>query len=156
MSKEDCSKLIAELKTFMVQATSGVLVFLLRLNQDNITSGMLEGYLRMYLNTCWHSFGNKRDEYVVVAFDKILSFGIIKGSVCLLHWMMKIGEVMINMIDLEASLKNLSSLKTISEKRYTIYSNMNIIFDIISPDFKGLQCDGDSCCNNEYDGLNIF
>jgi hypothetical protein len=157
MSKEHCDDMKTELKKFLVQATTGPIMAQLRIGNCNITSDVLNICLAIYLNICWHSFNNKNDEYITNTFSKILNFGIIKGSVCLFHWIKTIGENMINMIDFNSILEDLDAIETLDEKRNILIKLMSEAFDALEPqlNLEKMKCDGEKC-DNSYDGNDLF
>jgi len=97
------------------------------------------------------------DEYVVHVFNKVLRFNIIKGSVCLFHWMKVIGENMYEIIDLDSVLDDLDEMETLSEKREYLHQVMSEVFDALEPQLNldKMKCEGNKC-DNSYDGEDLF
>lgn len=157
MSETQCDDMKKELKQFLVQAICGPIMSQIRIGNLDITDDIIKYYLVRYLNICWHSFNKKDDDYVVDTFNKILDFNIIKGSVCLLYWIKNIGEIMIDMIDLDTILEELDSFETLGGKRENLVEYINEIFDILEADLKleKMLCEGDKC-DNSYDGTDLF
>ena len=148
--------MLKDLGEFMVQALTGtIMAQIINNNNDYPTHDKLKENLRTYLNICWHSFGRNNDKYVTEIISKILSFDVIKGSVCLFHWMKTIGEVMINMIDLDSLVHELEKMAILDEKREVISLNMTALYDHVCSDLKNLRCTGDDC-DNSYDSLDLF
>lgn len=151
---ENNNTLVQHLGHFLIQATSGPFIALIRSGIKDININMITFLYIKYLNDCWHSYGKKNDQFVVQIFDAILNFEKIKGIVCLMHWLKTIGIQMIEAFDLEKNLDKLKDLD-IDQKRIIIHDNMETIFSKFVPFVNNVKCQGDNC-DNEYDGNNIF
>lgn len=156
---EEEKKFFADLKPFVIQAVCGPYMAFLSQKQF---SGMndyqqiipiLNMFLKIYLNMCWHSYGKKSDKFVVETFDKLLGHNLIKGSVCLIHWIDNIGMIMTGLLDLSSAIIQLRTMNP-DEQRRLIGANLTIMYDVISPDITGIRCTG--TCNDKYDGKDIF
>lgn len=150
----EIDNMLKEFKEFLVDGTTGPLMALLRA-EGTITHNTVKFLYKIYLNMCWHSYNKKDDINIVSQIDELLSFNIIKGSVCLLNWMMVIGNIMIVKLDLNNMLSELVALKTLELKRKCVRQNMSSTFDKIKIELNKLKCEGKKC-DNTYNGTDLF
>jgi hypothetical protein len=148
----------ALLKNFVVQSVMGVYtshIIADKLDQLGQVSAIYL-YTNVYLNKCWHGYGQRNDEYVVNAFDDILGCHVIKGPVCLINWIQMFGVKIINGINMELFKQMISYLGTIEDKRNFVRMMVSLKFDEHCSSVSHIMCDGSENCDNEYDGNDIF
>jgi uncharacterized protein (UPF0248 family) len=151
-------KLFGDMKQFMVQAVCGIFMAyittpeLSQIPPDQLNQ-LFRLFLKEYLNKCWHSYGKKDDTYVIRTFDKILSHNLIKGSVCLIHWIDNIAYTMIKGFEYSTRISDLNKL-SVDQKRLYFEQILAIIYDILTRKLSGFTCVG--TCDDVYDGKDIF
>lgn len=159
LQSDEEKKFFLDMKPFVIQAVNGTFMAFLsqeqfsQINDSRQITSILNMFLKIYLNMCWHSYGKKNDKYIVESFDKLLGYNLIKGSVCLIHWIDNIGMIMTGLLDLSNTLLQLRTMPP-NEQRRLIDINLTFMYDVISADFSGIICTG--TCNDKYDGKDIF
>jgi hypothetical protein len=151
-------KLFSDMKQFMVQTVCGIFMAYIRTPElaqippDQLNQ-LFRLFLKEYLNRCWHNYGKKDDSYVVQSFDKILSHNLIKGSVCLIHWIDNIAYTMIRGFEYSTRTSDLNKL-SVDQKRLYFDQILGVIYDILTSELSGFTCIG--TCNDTYDGKDMF
>jgi hypothetical protein len=136
-----------ELIQFLTQAIAGTYMSLYRSHRDLYL--FCKPTYVIYLNSCWHSYGKKDDEYIVETFDKILKDSGIKGSVCLMHWLLNVGITILDVYEVK-EYDEIDMMRTI------LYESIKSALQAtLSKYLKDITCNGDNC-DNKYDGKDIF
>ena len=151
-------KLFSDMKQFMVQAVCGIFMAYIKtpefaqIPSDHLNQ-LFQLFQKEYLNKCWHRYGKKDDQYIVKSFDKFLAHNLIKGSVCLIHWIDNICHTMIKCFNFSTKISDLNNL-SIDQKRIYFEQTLAIIYDTLTNELSGIKCIG--TCNDDYDGKDIF
>lgn len=152
------SAFVSDLKKFIKQAVSGALMNTTNCTINNKSNEWLLNLdsvlIKIYLNMCWHSYGKKNDEYMMQSFDQILSHNMIRGIVCLIHWIDHIGLMMLEKIIGSGFLLEIMNIET-NTKRQKINAELSKIYDGMATIIAKINCDGQQC-DNDYDGKDFF
>lgn len=119
-------------------------------------SNMLVYFNRVYLNSCWYLYGKKEDVSIVESFDKILSYQIIKGTACLIHW---IDHICLTVFSLNITKQVMHELKTIDEhnkRKYVLKVMENVMKTLLEKNGNSIGCNGDDACQNEYNNVDFY
>lgn len=117
---------------------------------------VLTYFSKVYLNSCWHSYSKRNDEFVVASLDKIMSYQIIKGNVCLIHCIDRICSAVLS-FDVVHELFQQVKHNDDDEKRIYISAMVaKIIATLMEANINSFKCVSEENCSNEYDGTDFF
>jgi hypothetical protein len=152
-TNHESSKIFMFMKPFIVQAVTGTVMAYVRQKEKIDPVKMCSVYLKIYLNMCWHSYNKKDDAYVVESIDKILSHKKIKGVVCVIHWIDRIGEQILKSLDFDKAMQEIFKMSS-ENRRVTLTQNVEIVYGFVTQPMDDILCDGD--CDDSYDNQDIF
>ncbi|VBB18654.1 cylicin, basic protein of sperm head cytoskeleton 2 [Yasminevirus sp. GU-2018] len=150
-----------DFEPFLTQAvTGGIMAYLQTLGtpkseqaRESVTN-LLGYFSKVYLNGCWHSYGKKNDKYVVDTFDKLLKHDVIRGSVCLVHWIDNLCMAVFKTPEIFQLMMTTNTVP-IPSRREIISKAVNIIIQTYLSKIEGsVRCKG--TCNDTYDGKDFF
>ena len=145
------------LKEFMVQCVNGCTIKMLSLNyeipQQNMMS-MAQYILAKYLNTCWHSYGKKTDQYVIKTIDDAQKFQVVKGSICMLTRIYVLATKLFMDLHLEILIPKLKPLSRDIQKAILTCLLLSLYENIVI-EYENINCEGNKC-DDSYNHKDLF
>lgn len=160
----DREKFCEELGKFVSQAASGAIIAYINgigISIDNIpietTVNLLSYFNKVYLNGCWHSYGKRDNQHIINSFDKILSFKIVNGIYCLIHWVNNICRTVFHSSITHKLLKELKIINEDMRGKYILFVMSNVVITLLNGNIKSIGCyEGNSICDIKYNGNDFF
>lgn len=161
---QDKDKFCEALQAFLSQAVTGAIMAYIKgvgapteSTCDNAVNQVLGYFSKMYLNSCWHAYGRRDDQFIVSSFDKILSYQLIKGKSCLVHWIDNLCCTAFSLDITHQIMRELGSIRSDNDKRIYVLATMETIFKTILLENKNsITCVGGERCEDEYDGGDFY
>lgn len=157
MSKN--AKFFVAAKPFFVQAIAGCLMAVYRVKPEWLAERdekRLNYYLARYLNDCYHDYHKRTDQFVVSSMNEIFAVDVIRGTVCLLNWLLRFGAAVFSRLS-QHELAAISVIKDVQLARKRLIELVVKMYDQIVKDFENVpefSCSG-NCCD-EYNGKDLF
>lgn len=123
---------------------------------ENIIN-ILSYFNKVYLDSCWHLYGKKEDTFIVESFDKILSYQLIKGITCLIHWIDFMCEAVFILKITHQIMLELKTMVDDDNKRKYISNVMEkVMKTVLEKNYETIKCEYSDACQAKYNGSDFF